>query len=248
MPEQCFKTKNAVLSAMVLGLAVIAIIHAAQAEEAAPLSPPDGGKPASISNYKIGVGNEGVGINVKGRNLHQVLQVIQRLSGIRFEVAGSLKNELVTASFQAPNWTTAVHKLLKDFNRIEVWNRKKQLTLVRLLNREEREILEGRGTRPSEAKPEPAQAQGRVKNKRNPTGKLLPEIILSTDQLLELAETPPGTPIPSHLFHSMDFRHFLRLYGIESPEDWVDSQKAKTALKWIGKHLLQKRTQKRKAK
>ncbi|MFQ5716433.1 MAG: hypothetical protein ACE5GQ_04965 [Nitrospinales bacterium] len=245
MPEPCFKTKNAVLSAMVLSLAVIAIIHAARTGEAAPLPPPDEEKPASVDVNKIGAGDEGIGINVKGRNLQQVLQVIQRLSGIRFEIASSLKNELVTASFQAPNWTTAVHKLLKDFNRIEVWNRKKQLTLVRLLNREERRTLEERGPHPPEAKPE--QAQGRVKSKRNPTGKPLPEIILSTDQLLELAETPPGTPMPSHLFHSMDFRHFLRLYGIESPEDWVDSQKAKTVRKWIGKHLLQKRTQKRKA-
>ena len=86
--------------------------------------------PTPLSAQAVGKTATGVQIQVKNRHLSEVLQSIQNASGIQFEVSDSLMETPLTISITAPGWTPAVQQLLKNYNHIDVYNKKQQLHRV----------------------------------------------------------------------------------------------------------------------
>ncbi len=118
-------------------IALLAILHSGLfvgLADAAMITLPQDGE-TKISAAEISTTPEGVNVNVTKRALGMVLQAIQNASGIHFGVAYDLMEEPVSATIEAPDWSTAVRKLLKPFNRLEVLNKNKTLQRVLIVRR-----------------------------------------------------------------------------------------------------------------
>lgn len=174
-----------------------------------------------IELHEISSSRGKVTINVRDREWGEVLQRIQKESGIVFEFHARLKNLKITARISAPDWTSAARKLLEDFSRVEVWD-KNRLSRVRLLGG-------GKHSPLSIQKTSRLIQLESVENKRKkiPRGKKY-KIFLSENQLRELLETPIDPPIPTRLFHDMRYKKFLRQFGLESPRELKDMDNSLT--------------------
>ncbi|MFQ5717091.1 MAG: hypothetical protein ACE5GQ_08315 [Nitrospinales bacterium] len=189
-----------------------------------------------IGLHEIRSSIEKVTINVRDRKLGEVLQQIQKESGIVFEFNTRLKNLKITAHIFAPDWTSAVRKLLEDFSRVEVWD-KNSLGRVRLLG----------GGNPS---PLSIQKTSRLiklesvpnTKKKIPRGKKY-KIFLSENQLRELLKAPIDQPIPTHLFHDVQYKRFLRQFGLESPQELKDMDNSLTVRLEVRRQLRELKEQ-----
>jgi hypothetical protein len=80
----------------------------------------------------------GVLIQVKDQPLPKVLQEINKMSNIRFDIPSTLLDEKITAEIMAPTWTQATLRLLENFNRIDLWEgNNKALSKVLLMSLKE---------------------------------------------------------------------------------------------------------------
>lgn len=77
--------------------------------------------PAPARVEMISHSPEGIRIKVKNRLLRDVLQRIRNETGIKFKIYDGVINERVTANLFAPDWKSAVRKLLADFSGLEIW-------------------------------------------------------------------------------------------------------------------------------
>lgn len=80
------------------------------------------GNPTALSDQELTVTPQEIRIQVKERALQEVLQHIQRLSGIHFLISHTLEKTSVTATVDAHDWPTAIRQLLRPFNTAEVWD------------------------------------------------------------------------------------------------------------------------------
>ncbi|MFQ5716173.1 MAG: hypothetical protein ACE5GQ_03640 [Nitrospinales bacterium] len=80
-----------------------------------------GKNPAPARVEVISHSPEGIRIKVKNRLLRDVLRRIRNETGIKFKLHDNVINEKVTANLFAPNWKSAVRKLLADFSGLEIW-------------------------------------------------------------------------------------------------------------------------------
>lgn len=244
-----FKHRDRPLKRLLLqGAVILAVLFLALNVQATVQGPTLSQKSAPIAvEGEIRIVSGEIRIDVRDRKLSEVLQRIQELSGLHFVLVSSLEDESITASVKASDWSSAVRKLLKGFSRIEVWNEKNELALIRLFESGEPPATEESNANIPETNRGSRQnlKTGRTGEKRQKDRRKIVEILLTEEQLFELAKVPPGKPIPPHLFHDLEFRHFLELHGIDSLDDWTQGNKAKTVRKVIGKELLKHRRQKK---
>lgn len=77
---------------------------------------PQNGVASTGTTHGISFSPNGIRVNVKNRPLREALQRLQSLTGIRFALHRDVWNDRVTANFLAPDWKTAVTRLLEDFS------------------------------------------------------------------------------------------------------------------------------------
>jgi hypothetical protein len=102
---------------------------------------PEGGE-TEVSLSEIHANDHRVKIAVTERSLKSILQAIQNISDISFELTNDLASEPITAVIESPNWSDAVRELLKSFNRVEIFNEKQALKKVFVLRRSAEGISE----------------------------------------------------------------------------------------------------------
>ena len=105
----------------VLVFLLTALIFPASAVAFAELLALPGKNPAPIRVGMISHSPDGIRIKVKNRSLRDVLQRIRNETGIKFQLYDDVINAKVTANFLAPDWKSAVRKLLADFSGLEIW-------------------------------------------------------------------------------------------------------------------------------
>jgi hypothetical protein len=93
--------------------------------------PNDGVTPVSAEEVHARVGQ--IRIEVRERPLRDLLQKIQNITLIRFELPTRLMDLPITMTITAPDWPTAIDRLLRGLNRAEVWDGAKQLRQVVVL-------------------------------------------------------------------------------------------------------------------
>jgi len=91
------------------------------------------GATTPVGAEEVRLGPKGISIQVRGRNLSEVLQHIQNQSGIRFEIPVTMMKLPLSAKVNARDWTEAVQRLLREFNRMESFDQDKTLQRVILL-------------------------------------------------------------------------------------------------------------------
>ncbi len=75
-------------------------------------------------NFELTRKQEGVQLHAVDQPLSKVLQAIGEQSGINFSLREELNDTPVTAEIEAPDWKALVEKLLADFSKVELWNKK----------------------------------------------------------------------------------------------------------------------------
>ena len=79
--------------------------------------------------------SERIEINVTRRTIVEVLQAVQNISGIRFEIAEELVDTpMENISITARHWRDAVEQLLQAFDRVEIVGKEKKLQRVIVVN------------------------------------------------------------------------------------------------------------------
>jgi len=73
---------------------------------------------------------QGICLRVMSQPLGDVLQHIQRASGVQFELPRGLMQGFITATIEATDWPTVIKRLLRAFSRVETWSREEQLLRV----------------------------------------------------------------------------------------------------------------------
>ncbi|MFQ5671601.1 MAG: hypothetical protein ACE5G9_00770 [Nitrospinales bacterium] len=158
---------------------------------------------------------KGVTIDVTERSLKDVLRRIQNDSGILFAVRDELGDITITARISAVDWTSAVKKLLEDFNKVELWDR----------GRLRRVWLLGGGDSVGRSIQKTAkvldEADQEHKKKKIIRGRKY-KIFLSEEELGEITKFPSIEPLPDYLIHDSRYRKFLRQFGLESLDDLKD--------------------------
>lgn len=89
----------------------------------------------SAPQKEINIVDKDVEIILEKCTLSDALQSIQYKSGIIFDLSLNLEAEPITAVITANNWTSAIRKLLRDYNRIEFLNSDGSLKKVRIVDR-----------------------------------------------------------------------------------------------------------------
>ncbi|MFQ5716857.1 MAG: hypothetical protein ACE5GQ_07105 [Nitrospinales bacterium] len=77
---------------------------------------PPNGVASTGTTHGIRLSPDGVRVNVKNKPLRETLQRFQSLTGIRFALHRDVLNDRITANFLAPDWKTAVTRLLENFS------------------------------------------------------------------------------------------------------------------------------------
>ncbi|MFQ5444871.1 MAG: hypothetical protein ACE5EK_09670 [Nitrospinales bacterium] len=148
-----------------------------------------------------------VTLRAQNELLADVLHKIQAESGIRFKLSSSLEGERISGKVQGQNWPEAVKQFLEGYSLVEIRDDRGKLTEVFLLGKN----TEG-GFKESE------KVAGSIR--KLPMSK--EEMLLSKNQLRELAKGPFRSPIPAHFSHDAGYREFFAWYETQSPGDLND--------------------------
>ncbi len=152
-----------------------------------------------------------VTIQAQNEFLASTLERVQAESGIRFKLSPSLAEERITGNIQADDWQNAVRRFLDRYNRLEVIDDSGWLTKVFLLGVKTRVTTVAAGFNPEKSMTQPMTRQ---------------EIILSQDQLLEIAEGPIRKPIPERFYHQPEYHGLLSGQDITSKDKLTNTSKA----------------------
>lgn len=66
--------------------------------------------------------------------MDDALEQIRQETNIQFLVSETIKNEIISGNFIAPDWYTIVDALLADFNCIKIWDNDKKLQKVMVIS------------------------------------------------------------------------------------------------------------------
>lgn len=146
--------------------------------------------PSSMSSREINVTSKGIKFDLEERPLADVLRWIQKESGIRFEVSEGLLEESIRARFLSPpDWTVAIRMLLRDFNKVELWDDDNHLTRVRILGSgtSESKIIRSSKYRSSDLKAPPGAKPNQDRSMDGP-----PQSSSRFDKNPGTSSTPPG--------------------------------------------------------
>lgn len=173
-------------------------------------------------------------------NLCETLSDLNEKSGIEFKCPDRLQDHvLLPRVLKESNWVSLIRVLLEDYNVIEIWNQKGEMTQVYLVGNKEWSAPIIQTT----------QSTGVVKTRSVKDNKTVAESIedgtpgsnLSKSQLFVLLQTSTYRPMPSHLFNSAEFQEVLSFAQIETPQDWLDLKKSKIVKEQVQKLLKLKK-------
>ena len=173
------------------------------------------------NNIHIEENDKGITIQVNGASLDKVLQSIEGKTGIQFHISPSVQNDRVTVNLNAPDWKSAMKKLLQPYGRMELWNPRLDLTRIHITSAR---VVSGR----SQTNNEVTEADR------------LYSSTLNSRQLLKLAKGELNKPLPTGLYEDPEIKAFLKNYGIQSPEDMKDTIKARVIRIKVRKILLER--------
>jgi len=183
-------------------------------------------KPSGGSSINIKASDGGIILNVENSYLADVLQQVADETNIQFNIGSQLTSHRITVYIQGPNWNSVIETLLKDFSRVTVWNEKSEgMKEVLLLGK-------------NNWNPEEEFETGSYDNRTLREVNRNPEI--SVSQLKRLVSVPLGDSLPPSLFADQQIRSYLKLKGIQSPEEWKQPKKARTALHMAKKELTRR--------
>ena len=188
-------------------------IPIADSGNALPVSADD---PSVNSFIDIQASDTGIIISVENSFLADVLQQVANETNIQFNIGSKLISHRITVNIQGPDWNSAINTLLKDFSKVTVWNEKsegmKEILLLGKNNWAPQEEFES-GSYDNRTLREENRSPG-----------------ISVSQLKRLVKIPLGNSLPPGLFADQEIRRYLKLKGIQSPEEWKQPKKARTAL------------------
>lgn len=177
-----------------------------------------------------------INIMINNEPLVDVLQKIAEETNISFRVPSYLFSKRITASIQASNWEEGVNELLKDMNRLSVWDKNSHLTQVAILS--ERNSSNVQNQRPSSMGLSKANLQHQAPFSHTvASSQHLDQP--SESNLKKLLHIHPGGTLPGELFNDPDVNQFLKSNGIQSPKDWKEFHKARIVHKAVRKQLRQ---------
>lgn len=163
----------------------------------------------------------GITIQINGAPLDKVLQAIEGQTGIQFHISPSVQNNRVAVNLNAPDWKTAMKKLLQPYGRMELWNPRLDLTRIHIVSQK---AVSGR----SQTNNEVTEADRRSSS------------TLNLGQILKLAKGELNKPLPTGLYADPEIKAFLNSNGIQSPEDMKDTIKAQVIRIKARKILLER--------
>ncbi|MCH8156523.1 MAG: hypothetical protein IID18_02015 [Nitrospinae bacterium] len=208
-------------------------------------------EPAPYSDYqpipqsRIDSTSKGIQLRFQDYPLGELLQNIQRETGIQFNLPPRMAAVPVSVTVTADNWESAVRKLIGDYSRVEVWTNQLQTTRVWLMEGapyyQPSPNLHATGSRPQpiqSARKAFAPAPNRTASNRSPVSlqSLPPHILLDPGVLnylqskgIDLPEEiklmygpmldglPKDMPISPHILQDPMFRNYLESVGIAPP-------------------------------
>ena len=179
--------------------------------------------PSGSSSINIKASDAGIILKVENSYLADVLQQVANETNIQFNIGSQLTSHRITVNIRGPNWNSVIETLLKDFSRVTVWNEKsegmKEVLLLGKNNWDPKEAFET-GSYDNRTMSEENRSPG-----------------ISVSQLKRLVRVPLGNSLPPSLFADQEIRRYLKLKGIQSPEEWEQPKKARTALHMAKKEL-----------
>lgn len=188
------------------------------------------------SSIEITSSNAGIRINSQNGYLVDVLQRIENETGIRFRVADSLLTARISKDIHASDWDSAIKALLQDFSTIEVWAETISQSRVWLLKSTPYEPGGAETAKRQLANLDKVSESFTSPVASNPSPRR--KVMLSENQLRELAKGPLPRPYPPKLFNDLDFRQFFEENGIHSVNDLIDIKKTAPVRKEARKRLL----------
>lgn len=156
-------------------------------------------------------------IHSESTPLSEVLKTISQATGIRFHISTEARNNLITRKIEAPDWKTALRRLLDAYDRLELWDPDLAASEVHILSGT------GNGT-PQEPPRENRQASRAPSNQTSqtdrrfapstprPTGQPSPS--LNREQLMLLSKGKLRDPFPASAFQDPDIRFFLQQFQV----------------------------------
>ena len=181
-----------------------------QAPFPAPQNNPIPQPVAPNPSYNSEVAPQGISLRFENLSLINVLRNIQEETGILFSIDPALETVPFSATVQADNWEAAVHELLKEFSRVEVWTDNLETSRIW--------ILSGQGDIQEPARPN---ANIRLSRQPQPTQKRQPRF--------RVAPAPTPKPVassniriedlPPHILFEPGVLTFFKSKGIQLPDN-----------------------------
>lgn len=188
---------------------------------------PDSSIARTLNRIHIEENDKGITLQVNDASLGEVLLSIENKTSIHFHISPSVLNDPITTNLTAPDWQTAVNKLLEPYGRAELWNTQLELTEIHILSRTDT-------TRAYTRRP-PTRIELNEEDKRFSS-------TLHRNKLIKLARGSLNKPIPPGLYDDPEIQAFLNNYGIQSRDDMKDTNKART-IRIKARKILRERDQ-----
>lgn len=170
-----------------------------------------------------------VRIHAEATSLGEVLREIGKTTGIRFYVSPETRNQTITNEVEAPDWKTALARLLDAYNRLELWEKTLEGSEVHILSGTEDHDIEPldvpQNNRQAKRAPTPSPAAPRRFTPPKTSGQDLPP--LNRDQLMLLAKGRLRDPFPEYVFLDPDITAFLEQLNVNQNSKGEDFLKAR---------------------
>jgi hypothetical protein len=182
-----------------------------------------------------------INLLINNEPLSDVLQHIAEKTNISFRITADLHSTRIIANIHASNWEEGLNELLKDMNRLSVWDKNSRLTHVIILGGKN---LTSNPTS-SGASRQTSFTSVPQANKVRQTSIALPgdsaqnSEIPSESNLKKLLRIQPGNSLPENLFNNPEVNQFLKDNGIQSPNDWKEFHIARNVRKSVRRELRQ---------
>jgi len=193
-----------------------------------------------INGEKVPTPDNPVELWSRDRTLGEVLQEVNERSGIQFRLPETLRTDPVLANIQGKDWKSATGKLVKEYDRIEVWSIDPKNSKVWLLKSNSKDPspvqTDGSHALENKAKIEIAFFSEEEKDEQVSLLDILPQELLVEPALWvylqslgiplpgeayelfgSILKSPPSKmEIPPHLLNNPDLNDYLTSIGIKT--------------------------------
>ncbi len=184
--------------------------------------------------YRSQVEPQGISLKFENLPLLDVLRNIQMETGILISIDPSLEAIPVSLSIQADNWEGAIKKLLKGFNRVEVWTDNLETSRVWLLSQAGANPVDVKLQKRSAPRPKPvkiaavtdkafSQLPSHIQNDPEVLRYLYSKRVrfptsITAKYGVNMKHLPPQRPMYPHVKNNPKFKRYLISAGISFPK------------------------------